>query len=127
MNVRHLVGKIPNLVRMLLKGIVRAYQWGLSPLLPPSCRYTPTCSHYAIEALDTHGPAVGSWLAVKRICRCHPWGGHGYDPVPPAAGSASDEQTFRDTEREKLLPKAAISHKKDGDHQCPRGATPPSA
>ena len=47
-----------------------------------SCRYTPTCSQYAIEALRKHGPFKGSWLAVRRILRCHPWGGHGYDPVP---------------------------------------------
>ena len=49
---------------------------------PSPCRYTPTCSSYAIEALETHGPVRGSWLAVRRICRCHPFGGHGYDPVP---------------------------------------------
>ncbi len=51
-------------------------------MLPPSCRYTPTCSQYAIDALMKHGPVKGSWLAAKRICRCHPWGGSGYDPVP---------------------------------------------
>lgn len=51
-------------------------------MFPPACRYTPTCSHYAIEALKKYGPIKGTWLAVKRICRCHPWGGSGYDPVP---------------------------------------------
>lgn len=51
-------------------------------MLPASCRYTPTCSQYALEALKIHGPIKGSWLAIKRICRCHPWGGCGYDPVP---------------------------------------------
>ncbi len=51
-------------------------------MLPPSCRYTPTCSEYAIEAIKKHGPFKGLWLATKRILRCHPWGGHGYDPVP---------------------------------------------
>ena len=61
---------------------IRFYQWGISPLLPSSCRYTPTCSHYAIEALQRHGPFKGSWLAVKRILRCTPWGGCGHDPVP---------------------------------------------
>ena len=62
---------------------IRFYQGAISPLLPPACRYTPTCSQYAVEALTVHGPFKGSWLALKRICRCHPWGGSGYDPVPP--------------------------------------------
>lgn len=61
---------------------IRFYRLCISPLYPPSCRYTPTCSRYAIEAITRHGPLKGSWLAVKRICRCHPWGGSGYDPVP---------------------------------------------
>jgi putative membrane protein insertion efficiency factor len=68
----------------LLKGAVRGYQLLLSPILPPACRYEPSCSAYAIEALETHGAARGSWLTVRRLCRCHPWGGQGYDPVPPA-------------------------------------------
>ena len=58
------------------------YRYCISPLTPPSCRYTPTCSQYALEALKKHGPVKGLWLAIKRICRCHPWGGSGYDPVP---------------------------------------------
>ncbi|TNF69719.1 MAG: membrane protein insertion efficiency factor YidD [Bacteroidetes bacterium] len=62
--------------------IVRAYQRYLSPLTPPSCRYTPTCSQYAIEALQKHGVFRGGWLAIKRIGSCNPWGGSGYDPVP---------------------------------------------
>jgi len=62
--------------------IIRLYQLIISPLLGPKCRYTPTCSHYAIEALKKHGPFKGTWLAAKRIARCHPWGGHGHDPVP---------------------------------------------
>ncbi|OYU14538.1 MAG: membrane protein insertion efficiency factor YidD [Alphaproteobacteria bacterium PA4] len=61
---------------------VRLYQVALSPLLPPSCRYTPSCSTYAVEALARHGPVKGLWLAVRRIGRCHPWGASGYDPVP---------------------------------------------
>ncbi len=61
---------------------VRFYQFCISPLLPNSCRYTPTCSQYAIEALRIHGPLRGLWLALKRIARCNPWGGSGYDPVP---------------------------------------------
>jgi putative membrane protein insertion efficiency factor len=62
--------------------LVRGYQKGISPLLPPSCRYTPTCSAYAVEALQKHGAARGGWLALRRLSRCHPWGGHGFDPVP---------------------------------------------
>ena len=61
---------------------IRAYKRWLSQLLPPACRYLPTCSEYAQEAIRTHGPLAGGWLAGKRICRCHPWGGHGYDRVP---------------------------------------------
>jgi putative membrane protein insertion efficiency factor len=63
-------------------GIIRLYQWGISPLLGPKCRFTPTCSHYAVEALRRHGLFRGSWLAARRIARCHPWGGSGHDPVP---------------------------------------------
>ncbi|MBO5699452.1 MAG: membrane protein insertion efficiency factor YidD [Bacteroidaceae bacterium] len=61
---------------------IRFYQRFISPLTPPACRFTPTCSQYAIEALRKHGPIKGTWFAVRRILRCHPWGGHGYDPVP---------------------------------------------
>ncbi len=58
------------------------YRGVISPMLPPRCRFTPTCSQYAVEALKKHGPFKGLWLSVKRIGRCHPWGGSGYDPVP---------------------------------------------
>ena len=64
---------------LLLKG----YKKFISPLLGNNCRFTPTCSEYAMEAIRVHGALKGMWLAVKRICRCNPWGGHGYDPVPP--------------------------------------------
>jgi putative membrane protein insertion efficiency factor len=62
--------------------LIKLYQWIVSPLLGPKCRFTPTCSQYAIEALKKHGVFKGLWLTVKRLGRCHPWGGHGYDPVP---------------------------------------------
>ena len=65
---------------------IRGYQFGISPLLPMACRFQPTCSSYAIEAVGRHGPLVGGWLALRRIGRCHPWGGHGYDPVPARQG-----------------------------------------
>ena len=61
---------------------VRFYRFGISPMLPSRCRHLPTCSEYTLEALQTHGPVDGLWLSVKRIGRCHPWGTHGYDPVP---------------------------------------------
>lgn len=74
--VRHAV----RLPRVLLKGCVRAYQLIISPHLGANCRYTPTCSAYAIEALERYGAVKGMILAVHRVLRCHPWGGHGYDP-----------------------------------------------
>ncbi|WP_462319180.1 membrane protein insertion efficiency factor YidD [Marinilabilia sp.] len=61
---------------------VRFYQWVISPMIGPSCRYTPTCSVYSVQALKKHGPFKGLWLATKRILSCNPWGGSGYDPVP---------------------------------------------
>lgn len=62
--------------------LVRFYQIAISPYTPSSCRYTPTCSSYTVEALKKHGLIKGGWLAAKRIGSCHPWGGSGYDPVP---------------------------------------------
>jgi putative membrane protein insertion efficiency factor len=71
-----------NIASRILIIPIRIYQATLSRILPPSCRFTPSCSHYAVEALARHGPVKGSWLALRRIGRCHPWGGAGYDPVP---------------------------------------------
>ncbi|MBX9962324.1 MAG: membrane protein insertion efficiency factor YidD [Burkholderiales bacterium] len=65
-----------------LEGLIRVYQWTVSPLLPPACRFYPSCSHYAQEAVHRHGAMRGSWLAVRRIARCHPWCAGGHDPVP---------------------------------------------
>ncbi len=73
---------LKSLLTKFLVFLVRIYQRVLSPLLPPSCRYTPTCSQYAVEALKKHGPWRGLILSVRRFTRCHPWGGSGYDPVP---------------------------------------------
>ncbi len=67
-----------------LRGLIQVYRWLISPLLGPRCRYLPTCSEYALDALDRHGAWRGSALAVRRILRCHPWGESGHDPVPPA-------------------------------------------
>ena len=66
----------------MLIWLIRFYQAAISPLLGPACRYTPTCSQYAIEALQKYGTFKGIYLAVRRIASCHPWGGSGYDPVP---------------------------------------------
>ena len=65
-----------------LVALVRFYQRYISPLTPPSCRYTPTCSQYTVEALQKHGLLKGGWMALKRIASCNPWGGSGHDPVP---------------------------------------------
>ena len=70
------------LLTFLLLLPIYFYRTCISPFIPPSCRYTPTCSQYAIEALKKHGPIKGLYLAIRRILRCHPWGGSGYDPVP---------------------------------------------
>lgn len=69
-------------MKHVLIWLIRFYQTQISPLTPPACRYTPTCSQYALEAIQKYGPIKGCWLALKRISRCHPWGGSGYDPVP---------------------------------------------
>lgn len=71
------------IIKSLLLGMIKIYQWVISPWLGASkCRYTPTCSEYATEALQKHGVMKGLFLSVKRLLRCAPWGGHGYDPVP---------------------------------------------
>ena len=70
----------------LLKAPIRAYRMLISPVLPASCRYHPSCSGYAIQAIDRHGPILGIWLGLARIARCHPWGGCGFDPVPERVG-----------------------------------------
>ncbi|NIA71278.1 membrane protein insertion efficiency factor YidD [Pelagibius litoralis] len=69
-------------VSLLLLVLIRGYQLLVSPFFPPACRYLPTCSDYARQAVSTHGPLRGSWLAGRRLLRCHPWAGWGYDPVP---------------------------------------------
>lgn len=69
-------------MRIILRGIIRLYQLTLSPLLGPVCRYQPSCSHYAAEAIGRHGAWRGGWLSLARLSRCHPWGGAGADPVP---------------------------------------------
>jgi putative membrane protein insertion efficiency factor len=74
---------VKKIIRKIFVLPIRLYQVTLSPLLGPSkCRFKPTCSHYAVEAIEEWGIFKGSWLAIRRVLRCHPWGGFGYDPVP---------------------------------------------
>lgn len=72
---------------LLLRGLIRAYQLVPAYFFRGVCRFEPSCSRYGAEAVTVHGPVKGSWLTIRRICRCHPWGGLGYDPVPPASAS----------------------------------------
>ena len=71
-----------SILARVLSAPIHLYRLAISPLFPNACRYQPSCSAYALEAMERHGAARGVWLAVKRVLRCHPWGGHGYDPVP---------------------------------------------
>ena len=70
------------MIRRLLVYLVRVYRWLISPMLPPACRFHPSCASYAEEALARHGALRGGWLAARRVCRCGPWNTGGYDPVP---------------------------------------------
>ena len=84
-----------NLYETCVRGALRAYKLTLSPLIGRQCRFLPTCSEYAAEALILHGPARGSWLATRRLCRCNPWGGAGYDPVPQPRDKTPDGSASR--------------------------------
>ena len=77
-------------MRYVLKYLIRGYQLAISPLLGPRCRFYPSCSQYAIEAIETHGSVHGSWLTMKRISRCHPWREGGFDPVPGCSKHSHD-------------------------------------
>jgi putative membrane protein insertion efficiency factor len=78
-------------MKTVLRFLLRFYQLAISPLMTPSCRFHPSCSNYALEALQVHGAAKGSWLAARRVCRCHPWHAGGHDPVPPLPGNGDQE------------------------------------
>ena len=75
-------GLLTRALAAVLKAPIHVYRYAISPLLPPACRFYPSCSEYAVEAIGTHGPVKGSWLAARRVCRCHPWNPGGVDPVP---------------------------------------------
>jgi len=79
-------------MRKILIGLIRIYQYAISPYLPPSCRYTPSCSTYSVEAISRFGIFRGGWMAIRRIGRCHPWREGGYDPVP---GDEDEKQTTK--------------------------------
>jgi putative membrane protein insertion efficiency factor len=78
-------------LRAVLLALIRFYRKGISPFLPPACRYTPSCSEYGLEAVTRYGALKGGWLTVRRLMRCHPWGGRGYDPVPELGGPPKAE------------------------------------
>lgn len=78
-----------------MRALVIGYRWTLSPFVGWHCRFQPTCSAYALEALETHGAIVGGWLTLRRLLRCHPWGGWGYDPVPPVGCGTSGQDGGR--------------------------------
>jgi len=79
-----------DLLSLPMRGLIRFYQWFISPLLGPSCRHLPTCSDYTLQAIERHGGWRGFWLGLARIARCHPYGSHGFDPVPERL----DDQPF---------------------------------
>ncbi len=86
-------------MKIVIRAGIRLYQWTVSPFLlwlggpGAGCRFEPSCSRYFLEAVETHGPARGSWLGLKRIARCHPWGGCGCDPVPPVEAKSGGTAT----------------------------------
>lgn len=80
--MKRVVGYARKVLASVLILPIRFYQLAISPMFPAACRFTPTCSQYAVEAIRRHGPFKGVWYALRRILQCHPWGGSGYDPVP---------------------------------------------
>jgi uncharacterized protein len=86
--------------QFVLLQLLRAYKWGISPLLPPACRYLPTCSEYAIEAVEHFGAVRGGWMAFRRVLRCHPFAGSGYDPVVDQASSGKNQESVSTLEEQ---------------------------
>ncbi|MGI8852936.1 MAG: membrane protein insertion efficiency factor YidD [Methyloceanibacter sp.] len=79
-------GLARDLAKFMMLGPIAIYRWTISPLLGVNCRHLPSCSDYAREAIDKNGAWKGGWLTLARVCRCHPWGSHGFDPVPDLSG-----------------------------------------
>ncbi|WP_084154681.1 membrane protein insertion efficiency factor YidD [Polycyclovorans algicola] len=93
-----MIGALKAGLSAVMLGLIQVYRHAISPLLPPRCRYYPTCSQYAVEAITLHGPFSGGWMAFKRILRCHPLREGGLDPVPPRAcscGSSHPDEASR--------------------------------
>lgn len=84
-----------SLAARLLLALIDAWRWAVSPFYAPCCRFHPTCSSYCRQAVLTHGAVRGCWLGLRRLLRCHPFGGHGWDPVPPADGEQTGCETIR--------------------------------
>jgi uncharacterized protein len=84
-----------DVAKAVAKSPVHTYRWTLKPLIGLECRHLPTCSEYALEAIDRNGAWRGSWLALSRVCRCHPWGTHGFDPVPDIATASHSLAPWR--------------------------------
>jgi uncharacterized protein len=89
-----IINFITKLIKLFFIALIKVYQYAISPYLPASCRYTPTCSHYGVEAIQKHGPIKGGWLTLKRFASCHPWGGSGYDPVPEKTNKKKKDETI---------------------------------
>ena len=85
--------KIRQYPQRCLRGLIRAYQYTLSPFIGNQCRFHPTCSHYALQAIETHGAFSGSWLTLRRLLRCHPFNPGGFDPVPDTTVNAATAET----------------------------------
>jgi uncharacterized protein len=77
-----MISRIEAALALVLRALIQAWRYGFAPFFGPSCRFAPSCSAYALEAIEKHGAWRGAWLALRRIGRCHPWGGSGFDPVP---------------------------------------------
>lgn len=106
-------------VGLVLLGLIKVYQYLISPMFPPTCRFLPTCSQYANEALRVHGPVRGLGLALWRMARCNPWGGHGYDPVPGTVCGNHDHAPDAPAR-----PYATPGHATPGDRRRPTKRTP---
>lgn len=92
--------KISNGLKWVCIKLIKVYQFCLKPLFPSSCRHTPSCSHYALEAIESHGPVQGMILAIKRIVKCHPWGSWGHDPVPLGNKKNEEQKTNKEQNTE---------------------------